>query len=53
MDGRTLGDTRPYLRNSVTNRADFENLFRSWAKISVDGLNELKAMSPIGGAPKS
>ena len=47
MDGRTLGDTRPYVRNSVTNRADFESLFRNWAKISIEGLNELKAMSPI------
>lgn len=51
MDGRTIGDTRPYVRNSVTNRSDFEGLFRSWAKISIDGLAELKAMSPIPGGP--
>jgi uncharacterized protein involved in copper resistance len=47
VDGRTAGDTGPFIRNSVTNRADFKQLFRTWAKISVDGLAELKAMSPI------
>ncbi len=52
MDGRTIGDTRPYLRNSVTNRSDFESLFKSWAKISINGLAELKAMSPVpSGTP--
>lgn len=49
VDNRTAGDTGPYIRNSVTNRSDFEQMFRSWAKISVDGLAELKAMSPIPG----
>jgi hypothetical protein len=34
-------------RNSVTNRSDFERLFRQWANISVEGLKELKAMPPI------
>jgi Protein of unknown function (DUF3313) len=33
--------------NSVTNRADFEQLFRTWANICVKGLDELKAHSPV------
>jgi hypothetical protein len=49
VDGRTAGDTGPFIRNSVTNRADFVMVFRKWAKISVDGLAELKARSPIPG----
>jgi hypothetical protein len=36
-------------RNSVTNRADFRRLVDDWAKISVRGLNELKASSPVKG----
>jgi hypothetical protein len=43
IDRQTVGDNGTYLRNSVTNRADFERLFRSWAKGSIAGLNELKA----------
>lgn len=49
VDNRTAGDSGPYIRNSVTNRSDFEQVFQKWAKISVDGLAELKAMSPIPG----
>ena len=49
VDSRTAGDSGPYIRNSVTNRSDFEQVFQKWAKISVDGLAELKAMSPIPG----
>jgi hypothetical protein len=33
--------------NSVTNRSDFEQLFATWARIAVDGLQELKANSPL------
>ncbi len=51
VDSRTAGDTGPYMRNSVTNRSDFSMLFERWAKISTDGLNELKAMSPFPAAP--
>src|SRR5437899_3713422 len=47
VDSRIAGDTGPYMRNSVTNRADFKQLFARWAKISADGLTELKAMSPV------
>jgi hypothetical protein len=50
VDTRIVGDGAPYRRNSVTNRSDFERLFSQWAKISVDGIAELKARSPIGAA---
>jgi hypothetical protein len=32
---------------SVSNRADFEQLFRSWANIAIKGLGELKEHSPV------
>ncbi len=32
---------------SVSNRADFEDLFRQWAAICVDALQSLKAISPV------
>jgi hypothetical protein len=48
LDRRAAGDSRPYLRNSVTNVSDFERVFEIWAKSSIDGLAKLKAMSPIG-----
>lgn len=47
IDTRTIGDTMPYVRNSVTNRSDFTQAFERWAKISLDGLNELKELSPF------
>jgi hypothetical protein len=47
VDSRTLDDNMMLRRNSVTNRSDFERLFRQWANISVEGLKELKAMPPI------
>ena len=50
---RTAGDTGPFMRNSVTNRADFSQLFERWAKISVEAMAELKAMSPIPENPKA
>lgn len=52
LDRRLAGDSMPYLRNSVTNRADFKALFRKWAKLSVDGLSRLKSRSPIAVAQK-
>lgn len=54
IDNRTIGDNMPYQRTSVSNQADFERLFRDWAKISAAGLGELKALSPIDaqGQPK-
>lgn len=49
VDSRIAGDAGPYIRNSVTNRSDFEEMFRDWAKSSIKGLAELKTMSPIPG----
>lgn len=47
VDADTVGDVGPYLRNSVTNAGAFEATFSRWAEISVKGLAELKALSPI------
>ena len=56
VDRRTAGNRgafqgRVYSRLSITttlsNRGDFEALFASWARISVVGLAELKAQSPV------
>lgn len=47
VDTREIGDSMPYLRNSVTNRSDFTQAFERWAKISLAGLNELKQLSPF------
>ena len=49
IDRRLAGDNSMLIRNSVTNRSDFRQLTRQWARISVGGLTELKAMSPISG----
>jgi hypothetical protein len=46
FDLRTAGDTGG-LRTSVSNRADFTDLFRTWARASVRGLDQLKARSPL------
>jgi len=45
VDRRTLGDM-PGLRTRVSNEADAEQLFRSWARTSVRGLETLKGQSP-------
>jgi hypothetical protein len=47
VDRRLAGDTSRLMRNSVTNRSDFTRLFADWAKASVNGLAELKALSPV------
>jgi hypothetical protein len=47
VDGRVAGDTSMLWRNRVTNRADFRVIGKSWAKAGVEGLNELKKLSPI------
>ncbi len=46
LDRRLAGDTQPYLRNAVTNKADFKILFRKWAKASSEGLKRLQG-SPV------
>jgi hypothetical protein len=51
VDNRIAGQNSYVVqRNSVTNRSDFLNVVRSWAKTAVSGLNELKSRSPVGGA---
>jgi hypothetical protein len=47
VDRRALDDVQPYVRNSVTNGSEFEQLFESWAKKSAAGLDELKSLSPV------
>lgn len=47
VDRRTAGDGMSYRRTSVSNRADFEELFDSWARDSAKGLTELRQMSPV------
>jgi hypothetical protein len=49
VDRRLAGDNNMLLRNSVTNRSDFRILTKRWAKSSISGLGELKALSPISG----
>ena len=47
VDRRVAGSGGPYMRTQMSNEADFERLFRQWAKLSAGGLGELKARSPI------
>jgi hypothetical protein len=46
LDRRIAGRARTELRNSVTNRRDFERVARTWASASVEDLAALKAASP-------
>ncbi|HEX5008706.1 MAG TPA: hypothetical protein VFV70_16450, partial [Hyphomonadaceae bacterium] len=51
VDKRDIGDTTWMVRRtSVENRADFERAFKTWGKMSVDALNNLKAMAPAAVA---
>lgn len=47
VDAREVDDTPVARRNRVTNYADFSRLMETWARNSVKGLDELKALSPI------
>ncbi len=47
VERRIAGDNGRWLRTGVSNRADFDRLFRSWAEASANGLVELKALSPV------
>lgn len=47
VDSETAGEFGAYIRNSTTNRADFERLFRQWAEQGAKGLTELREMSPL------
>lgn len=50
VDSRTIDDFTMEWRTRVSNRADFEQQLKTWAKNSVKGLDELKALSPIAAA---
>jgi hypothetical protein len=47
LDQRETSDFGPYVRNSVTNAAAFEQVFRRWADASAAGIAELKELSPV------
>jgi hypothetical protein len=49
VDSRTIDDFSMEWRNRVSNRSDFSRQIETWAKNSVKGLDELKALSPIAG----
>lgn len=51
VDKRTVGDMGG-IRDSVSNRSDFTQTFKAWAKRGAEGLTELKAQSPISAAAK-
>jgi hypothetical protein len=50
VDRKLAGANITALRNSVTNRADFNALVRSWADTSARGLTELKALPRVEAA---
>jgi hypothetical protein len=53
VDRRTAGDNSFVLRRSrVTNRADFERMFRSWAEYSADALARLRT-TPAPAPPQA
>lgn len=43
----TRSSARLQMATSVSNTSDFRSLFRSWAAIATQGLEELKAHSPV------
>ena len=47
IDQQLAGDEGPAMRTSASNWNDFEDLFKTWARISVQGLAELKTLSPV------
>jgi hypothetical protein len=50
VDNRVVGDNTVRVRSSVTNRSDFRAMAQRWAKRGVEGLDELKRLSPIDTA---
>jgi len=50
FDRRLAGENGALMRSSVSNQADFEQMFRYWAQASVRGLDRLKASSPVNTA---
>ena len=47
VDQRIVGDDLSVWRTRVSNRADFRDEVKRWAEISVRGITELKALSPV------
>ena len=47
VDQELAGDNSVGWRTSVSNRSDFRDLVAQWARISVKGMSELKALSPV------
>jgi hypothetical protein len=47
VDQRIVGDNMTAWRSSVSNRGDFRDQVQRWAEVSVRGMAELKALSPI------
>lgn len=47
VDRRATRDTGMQMATSVSNVSDFRALFQRWAGITVKGLEELKAQSPV------
>lgn len=47
VDRQETSDMGPFIRNSVTNAAAFEEVFKKWAERSADGLTDLKELSPV------
>ncbi|HRD27422.1 MAG TPA: DUF3313 family protein [Caulobacter sp.] len=50
VDRARLDDGRMTRRTEASNRADFEQLFRRWSATMVNGLAQLKALSPISAS---
>ena len=48
VDGRLAGDMGSMMmsRSAVSNKADFEAVFKTWAKAAVKGMNVLKSTPP-------
>ena len=47
IDRKVVGDSMTTWRTRSSNRGDFRDQVESWASISVRGMTELKALSPI------
>ena len=47
IDRQLAGDSGPMMRTSASNWGEFEDMFQNRAKVSVQGLSELKSLSPI------
>ena len=47
IDQRIAGDNSAAWRTSSSNRADFRAMVERWADVSVRGIGELKALSPV------